>query len=60
MYAIRSYYAVDGTALDQAAFRVPLLVVHAEQGKVVADVVQNGIQAQFEDEAVAVVAQQLV
>ncbi len=49
---------VDGAALGQRAFGIPFLIVDAEAGQVVADVVEDGVQSQLEDIAVAVVAQQ--
>ena len=49
---------VHRAGLHQGALRVPLLVADAEQLQVVADVVEDDVQAQLEDVAIAVVAEQ--
>jgi hypothetical protein len=59
---IRIAQSVDGL-VDRAAFRqgefgIPLIVDYAELPQVVADVVQDGVQTQFENVAVVMGAQQ--
>ena len=45
--------AFDGTGVDKRAFRIPVLVGHAEEFEIVPDIVEDGVEAKVEDMPVA-------